>query len=29
VTWMFTTDRAREKMGHAYPNPEPDLKQAA
>ena len=29
ITWMFTVERAREKMGHAYPDPEPTLKQAA
>jgi hypothetical protein len=29
VTWMFTTERAREKMGHAYPNPDKALARAA
>src|SRR5688572_26945435 len=29
ITWMFTTDRAREKMGQAYPDPNPPLAQAA
>jgi transposase len=29
ITWMFTTERAREKMGHAYPDPQPALPQAA
>ena len=31
ITWMFTTERAREKMGHAYPDPDPEtvLQQAA
>jgi hypothetical protein len=22
IQWMFTTDKARAKMGRAYPNPE-------
>jgi hypothetical protein len=29
ITWMFTTETAREKMGQAYPGPEPALRQAA
>ena len=29
ITWMFTTERAREKMGNAYPDPKPALPQAA
>ena len=29
ITWMFTTERAREKMGHAYPDPNPALTEAA
>jgi len=29
ITWMFTTERAREKMGHAYPDPNPALAEAA
>ena len=29
INWMFTTDRAREKMGHAYPDPNQALAQAA
>ena len=29
ITWMFTTERAREKMSHAYSDLEPALKQAA
>jgi hypothetical protein len=29
ITWMFTTDRAREKMGHAYPDPDQAFAQAA
>jgi hypothetical protein len=29
VAWMFTTERAREKMGHAYPDPQSALQQAA
>jgi hypothetical protein len=29
ITWMFTTDRAREKMGHAYPNLNQALARAA
>jgi hypothetical protein len=23
IKWMFTTDKARAKMGHAYPAPAP------
>jgi hypothetical protein len=29
VTWMFTAERAREKIGHAYPDPQHALPQAA
>jgi hypothetical protein len=29
INWMFTTDRAREKMGHAYPNLNQALARAA
>jgi len=29
ITWMFTTDQAREKMGHAYPDPDQAFAQAA
>jgi hypothetical protein len=29
ITWMFTAERAREKMGHAYPDPNPALAKAA
>jgi hypothetical protein len=29
IQWMFTTERAREKMGHAYPNVNQDCAQAA
>jgi hypothetical protein len=29
VQWMFTTERAREKMGHAYPNVNRDRAKAA
>ena len=29
INWMFTTDRAREKMGQAYPNPKAALPQTA
>jgi hypothetical protein len=29
ITWMFTTDQAREKMGHAYPDPGQAFAQAA
>ena len=29
INWMFKTDRAREKMGHAYPNLNQALARAA
>lgn len=29
ITWMFTTDKARRKMRHAYPDPNPALAEAA
>ena len=29
INWMFTTERAREKMGNAYPDLKPALPQAA
>jgi hypothetical protein len=29
IQWMFTTERAREKMRHAYPNVNQDRGQAA
>jgi transposase len=29
IIWMFTTERAREKMGQAYPDPEPAFRKAA
>jgi hypothetical protein len=29
ITWMFTAERAREKMGHAYPDPILALAEAA
>ena len=29
ITWMFTTERARDKMGRAYPKPTATLKQPA
>ena len=29
ITWMFTPDRAREKMGRAYPDPDQAFAQAA
>lgn len=29
ITWMFTVERAREKMGHAYPTPAGRAKAAA
>jgi hypothetical protein len=29
ITWMFTTDQAREKMGRAYPDTNQALAQAA
>jgi transposase len=29
LNWMFTTEKARAKMGHAYPKPAADLKQPA
>jgi hypothetical protein len=29
IAWMFTAEPACEKMGHAYSDPEPALKQAA
>jgi transposase len=29
ITWMFTAERAREKMRHAYPDPNPALAEAA
>ena len=29
INWMFTTDKARKKMGHAYPDPKPALAEAA
>ena len=29
INWMFTAERAREKMGHAYPDPNLALAEAA
>ena len=29
IKWLFTTERAREKMGRSYPNPQPAVVAAA